>query len=582
MKYRHTDYTINGQVITLTGVTTVTNADIRLIVDETAKIVICSTMQKDNVTCSDNTITVPSSVATLDGTHDYTIELDFGDSAEANRKSIKGADSTRVFDCGSNIPGCDFDDCYDIKFSNDKHYMVAESGCLFPNNDMVVGDVVRATEVDPDDGYMICVGYKEGGKSSLLGDVANGNGVHYLINGDGTLQSSAKIDYVAVEPGKSYRCKEIVTVKLLRIGDSSLSGDLFVFEEYDGDSIKDAKEEILDAMGELTGDLALESSVSDGNDTAIGMLKDQTNGLAAIKTQAASAASDAASVKTLVGTPASGQPSTLFAAIAAGGGGDAQESTSQAILAAVNSIIDAHLINEVSIDGYTFMQGFTPQNPGSILFDRSLLISIVDNNATKISGSYAFYGCNNVQYFSMPNIEEITGSDSLRYMTLLTSLSFPKLRTINAYRAFEAMTNLRELYLPELTTLSATQTYNCTNLRVINVLKIPDPSNVAMTSNPNLIDIIAGQGFAGNVSMSNWNPTNALSSSSSSLVEEGETFANNLEKLLYNIREHLAANMPDRTGQSALTFTFNANVKAAINADAATAAAFTNKNWTIA
>lgn len=39
-----------------------------------------------------------------------------------------------------------------------------------------------------------------------------------------------------------------------------------------------------------------------------------------------------------IGTPATGQPSTLFAAIAAGGGGgDAQESTSQAILAAVQS-----------------------------------------------------------------------------------------------------------------------------------------------------------------------------------------------------------------------------------------------------
>lgn len=94
------------------------------------------------------------------------------------------------------------------------------------------------------------------------------------------------------------------------------------------------------------------NAVKDGNDTAIGMLKDQTNGLAAIKTQAASAATDAAAAKTAaqgitgyalqgnnsaktntqlsaeiadvnskIGTPASGQPSDLFAAIAAGGSG---------------------------------------------------------------------------------------------------------------------------------------------------------------------------------------------------------------------------------------------------------------------
>ena len=82
MRYRHTAYSISGQTITLTGVTSVTVADIRLIVDETEKKVICSSMQKDNVACSTNVITVPSSVATLNASHAYTIELDFGDTIE--------------------------------------------------------------------------------------------------------------------------------------------------------------------------------------------------------------------------------------------------------------------------------------------------------------------------------------------------------------------------------------------------------------------------------------------------------------------------------------------------------------------
>lgn len=78
MRYRHDTYTISGQTITLTGITTVTTADVRLIIDETAKKVICSSMQKSNISCSNNVITVPSAVAMLDASHEYTIELDFG------------------------------------------------------------------------------------------------------------------------------------------------------------------------------------------------------------------------------------------------------------------------------------------------------------------------------------------------------------------------------------------------------------------------------------------------------------------------------------------------------------------------
>jgi hypothetical protein len=81
-----------------------------------------------------------------------------------------------------------------------------------------------------------------------------------------------------------------------------------------------------------------------------------------------------------------------------------------------------------------------------------------------------------------------------------------------------------------------------------------------------------------NFSLRNWNPTNALQVDSSSLVYEGEPFANNLEKLLYNIREHIAANLnPNITA----TITFSAEVKAAILASEETMEAFP-KSWTIA
>lgn len=85
-----------------------------------------------------------------------------------------------------------------------------------------------------------------------------------------------------------------------------------------------------------------------------------------------------------------------------------------------------------------------------------------------------------------------------------------------------------------------------------------------------LIDLELGANFTASVNINTWSPTNALSSSSSSLVDAGETFANNLEKLLYNIRTHIAALLPDRTGETSLTITFSSAVKAAIQADTAT------------
>lgn len=60
----------------------------------------------------------------------------------------------------------------------------------------------------------------------------------------------------------------------------------------------DAVKEVFVEKAAQLDDVAQRSDVKDGNDTAIGILKDQINGLAAIKEQAASAARDAAEAKT--------------------------------------------------------------------------------------------------------------------------------------------------------------------------------------------------------------------------------------------------------------------------------------------
>lgn len=126
---------------------------------------------------------------------------------------------------------------------------------------------------------------------------------------------------------------------------------------------------------------------------------------------------------------------------------------------------------------------------------------------------------------------------------------------------FNGATSLEYIYMPKVNTVYWGGTFN---------------------NCPKLIDIETGAYFNSSQSLKAWSPTEALLTNSTSLVKEGETFSSNREKLLYNIREHIAANLPDRTGLSSLTLTMSAAVKAAILADQPTADAFTNKNWIIA
>lgn len=121
--------------------------------------------------------------------------------------------------------------------------------------------------------------------------------------------------------------------------------------------------------------------------------------------------------------------------------------------------------------------------------------------------------------------------------------------TISDNHTFASCSQLQSISLPNLVTISNEYTFNkC----------------------PNLIDIELGAAIDASFALSTWSPKNVL--------EDNAKKA----QMLQNIREHIAANLPDRTGLSSLTATFSADVKAAILADTATMTAFTNKNWTIA
>lgn len=172
----------------------------------------------------------------------------------------------------------------------------------------------------------------------------------------------------------------------------------------------------------------------------------------------------------------------------------------------------------------------------SCMANKKWLKEFVGNNVVENSFTTAswFANCINLERVEMMKLKRISGS------------------------TFRGCTNLKEVHTPSCTIVESTTIFNnCVNL----------------------IDITTGDLRVANFVV--WSPTNALKSDSQSLLTQEDLdagFTSNLQKLLYNIREHIAANL----SVANRTITFSANLKAAILADTETADAFTNKGWTIA
>ncbi len=102
MRYRLNEYTIVGDTIEL--YTDVTIEDIRLIVNETQGVVICSSMQKSNITnittrdTGFSTITIPTSVCELAEGDKLTIEIDKGDSIDTIKGDNQEATNSKILE----------------------------------------------------------------------------------------------------------------------------------------------------------------------------------------------------------------------------------------------------------------------------------------------------------------------------------------------------------------------------------------------------------------------------------------------------------------------------------------------------
>ena len=94
MRRRTTKFTIDTSTNAFVMTDALTIDDIRLIVNETQNIVICSSMQKSNVSISGNSVIVNSDVCTLASGDHITFEIDKGDGIEDITSAIIGDDAT--------------------------------------------------------------------------------------------------------------------------------------------------------------------------------------------------------------------------------------------------------------------------------------------------------------------------------------------------------------------------------------------------------------------------------------------------------------------------------------------------------
>lgn len=377
---------------------------------------------------------------------------------------------------------------------------------------------------------------------------------------------------------------------------------------------------------------AAKTATVDGNDTAVGVAKEVRSEVGSGSDTAAETGTLFAVVKwvkdkvksifNLIGSPATGQPATLFAAIAAGGGGgsaDALETevetgkgliaqaiedrggtaTSSMSLAQLAQAIDTtQLIPKSVVSAITFsnvvdnkildlafMKGFT----GNLSFEGVSQVEEIKNIPTLIAQTTLasmFYGCSSLKSipsFTCPNLIYTAGTNLIRDCISLTSAN---LSVFGVYK-FTSLNSAFYNISCESIDISAIDTSECTDFLTLfgaspNIIKI------------NMLGLNLSSATTG---LSNW-----FSSSAAVTTFVGdETYDNvvnndlktfvGLNQANPNMRINYCAQLnqaslrailnglADRTGQTSINFTMGAVNKAKLSADDIAVA--TAKNWGI-
>lgn len=245
----------------------------------------------------------------------------------------------------------------------------------------------------------------------------------------------------------------------------------------------------------------------------------------------------------------------------------------------------------------------------------------------------------NVLRLSLPNLKSCTGRYFLNNLPLLTAFDAPQFEemysTIDAskgglmamnriikrfylpnFKKLEASTNhymfydniaLEEIYLPKFATFTSPHTsriaYKCSKLKRVILPKLnryTERGTMAFELCESIKKIVLGNvesntawGCVGandlihfefaetleySINMTNWRPTNAINATISTLVEDGEEFANNREKFLWNFRNYIIAMLHDYSGtRETRTLTLHNMVANVLTDD--DKMAITNKGW---
>ena len=492
----------------------ITVENIRLIVNETQKVVICSSMQKDNiVSVSSGVVTYTDSLPAIADGDQFTIECDYGTSEEYQSLEQEVHSGKLAIANAIKSKGGSSDNSHSLE--------------------TLAADV--ATIPDPSGSAENPV-VVQMASSSAVAAIAK----HYSAD------TPCAIAFVWLSGDKDDYTVALPSCDKLALSDGTYQ------ENFAGGSV---------TIAPVEGDLWK---------YAVCMFGTTNN------TQSVSA------------TYASGQPTSLyeFAAINMQiltingfSGTNARIITSNVSVSDVgNNCFKSYYFINIPFKGITQLSG------GSAFRECSSLQSVELPSLQTISGVSAFQSCGSLQSVDMPSLQTISGSACFYGCSSLQSVDMPSLQKISGVECFSSCRSLQSLNLPSLTTISGGNCFaSCGSLQSLNLPSLTTV-NYSNTFNGDLklnkIEIKQGTDFS--LNFSTWNPTEALLTNSTSLVEEGESFTSNREKLMYNIRTYMCAKLKDMTGLTAPTFTFGADLKAAISEDAETLAAFTNKNFNVA
>lgn len=257
-------------------------------------------------------------------------------------------------------------------------------------------------------------------------------------------------------------------------------------------------------------------------------------------------------------------------------------------------------LTQFEYETITFVDGYKPKSWSDFLNNyKEKVQRIVDTTSGQPTSETMFEGMTNLEYVELTGVLRL-GVESYKHSfdfygcTRLKVAKFPNCISYghgfpNASGAFRGCTSLEEIYVPNAAIVSFwTNIANSLgNLRILDLSSMQtesaSTSYTMLGDSGRLIDIRSGKNFTKSmIFMSDWSPSEALLADSISLVNDDEQFTSNREKLLYNLREHLAANLPTLSNNEGYTLTMSTKMKEAIAADEATASAFADKGWTLA